>query len=330
MAALSGAGNRYNVTGSRAISACRRAAPAHNRSDRRSRPAMSETPSAPEPEVPADAPPAVAPWVSTQFEMEQAARPQRTRVFRVRMKTGHVRVAGVTYFHSTEASKADSRVEHLYRVQLSWLAEFDPRDGKTQRFAERTSTGRPVNALQFRVLEMNTAEGKRLSAARLGPKGQILAEPANVGIMSLLRGLLVEWVQERHPDTSILTGSLYQVDVPGEKEMELRDAFFARSGFTVKPTSGGGGTFYARSIKELKTGWNTDKAQELTAPLLAEAVSAQMETPVLKQQIDTLQKQLEAAIKEKKATETLQRIWLAITVIAVVFGLIFGIQPRLG
>ena len=284
----------------------------------------------PAPENPADTPPAAAPWVSSQHEMETAARPVRTRVFRLRMKTGHVRVAGVTYFQARAASTTDSRVEHLYRVQLSWLVEFDPRDGQTQRFAERTSTGRATNALQFRALEMNAPDGKRVSAVRLGPKGQILAEPTGMGIMSLLRALLVEWVTELHPDASVLTGSLYQVDVPNEADMALRDAFFQRSGFTIKPTSGGGGTFYARSIKELKSTWNTDKAQELTAPLLAEAVSAQMETPVLRQQIAALKDQLAATLKEKRATETLQRIWLAITVIAVIFGLIFGIQPRLG
>jgi hypothetical protein len=241
-----------------------------------------------------------------------------------------VRVAGVTYFHASVNSKSDTRVEHLYRVQLSWLAEFDPRDGKTRQFAERTSTGRATNALQFRVLEMTGADGKRLGAARLGPKGQILAEPAGIGVMSLLRALLVEWVLELHADASLLTGSLYQVDVPDQAEMEMRDHFFVRSGFVVKPTSGGGGTFWASSIKDLKATWNTDKAQELTAPLLAEAVSAQMEAPVLRQQIAALQDQLAGALKEKRATETLQRIWLAITVIAVIFGLIFGIQPRLG
>jgi len=289
---------------------------------------MTETPSAPE--IPTDAPPAVAPWVSTQHEMETAARPGRTRVFRVRMKTGHVRIASVTYFHATVASQADTRVEHLYRVQLSWLAEFDPRDGKTQRFAERTNAARAINALQFRVLEMTSADGNRLSAARLGPKGQVQADPPGTGVMSLLRALLVEWVAERHADASVLTGSLYQVDVPTKDEVELRDQFFTRSGFTVKPTSGGGGTFFARSVKELKTGWNADKATELTTPALAEAVSAQMEMPVLRQQIEALQQQLTAALKEKKATETLQRIWLAITVLAVVFGLIFGIQSHLG
>jgi len=285
---------------------------------------------APSPDTPADAPPAVAPWVSTQHEMETAARPSRTRVFRLRMASGHVRVAGVTYFHSTQASATDTRVEHLYRVQLSWLAEFDPRDGKTQHFAERTSTGRATNALQFRVLQMKAADGKALCAAKLGPKGQILAEPKGMGIMSLLRALLVEWVAQEHPDASVLTGSLYQVDVPSEKEMELRDAFFSRSGFVVRPTSGGGGTFFARSIKELKTTWNTEKAQELTAPLLAEAVSAQLEMPVLRQQVATLQDQLSAAVKEKRATEVMSRVWLAITVLAVIFGLVFGIQPRLG
>ena len=90
--------------------------------------------------------------------------------------------------------------------------------------------------------------------------------------------------REQHPDAAIITGSLYQVDVPKEDAMALRDHFFTRSGFTVKPTSGGGGTFHARSIKDLKTTWNTDKATEITAPLLAEAVSAQMEAPVLHQQ----------------------------------------------
>jgi len=78
---------------------------------------MTDTPAAP-PEsssppaldLPVDAPPAVAPWVSTQHEMESAARPSRTRVFRVRMKSGHVRVAGVTYFHASASSHTDSRV----------------------------------------------------------------------------------------------------------------------------------------------------------------------------------------------------------------------------
>jgi hypothetical protein len=291
---------------------------------------MPDLPSAPPaPDIPADAPPSSAPWVSSQTEMEAAARPQRTRVFRVRMKTGHVRVAGVTYFHAMQAGASDSRIEHLYRVQLSWLAEVDPRDGRSQHFAERTSTGRATNALQFRVLEM-TSDGRRVTAARLGPKGQIVAEPAGIGLMSLLRALLVEWVAPLHPDATVLTGSLYQVDVPTEKERELRDAFFARSGFTVRPTSGGGGTFFARSIRELKTSWNTDKIQELTAPQLAEAVSAQMETPLLRQQIASLQDQLNTTLKEKRASEVLSRVWLAITVLAVIFGLVFGIQPRLG
>ena len=289
---------------------------------------MPETP--PSPDIPADAPPAVAPWVSTQHEMETAARPSRTRLFRLRMATGAVRVAGVTYFQAMERSRTDTRVERLYRVQLSWLAEFDPRDGKVQHYAERANAARATNALQFRVLEMAGPDGRHVTAARLGPKGQILAEPKGVGIMTLLRALLVEWVVQEHPDASVLTGSLYQVDVPGEADMALRDHFFTRSGFVVKPTSGGGGTFYARSLKELKTTWNPEKAQELTAPLLAEAVGAQMETPALRQQIATLQQQLDATLKEKRATETLQRVWLAITVIAVIFGLIFGIQPRLG
>ncbi len=289
---------------------------------------MPDTP--PEPEIPADAPPAAAPWLSTQHEMETAARPLRTRMFRLGMKSGHVRVASVAYLQATVGSTTDTRVEHLYRVQLSWLAEFDPRDAKTQRFAERTTTGHATNALQFRVLEISAAGGKRLSAARLGPKGQIVADPPNSGVMSLLRALLVEWVAERHPDASVLTGSLYQVDVPSNDEMAVRDHFFSRSGFTIKPTSGGGGTFFARSIKELKTTWNAGKAVELTPPLLAEAVSAQMEMPVLRQQVAALKEQLEALAKEKRASETLSRIWLAITVVAVIFGLIFGIQPRLG
>lgn len=282
-----------------------------------------------EPDLPAGAPPSAAPWLSTQHEMESAARPVRTRVFRMRAKSGHLRVAAVTCYQSVVRSESDSRVEHLYRVQLSWLVDFDPRDGKAERYAERTGTSRPVNALQFRVLEMDGPDGQRLSAARLGPKGQIAADPPNIGVMSLLRALLVEWVAERHPDATVLTGSLYQVTAQSEDTMALRDNFFARSGFTVKPI-GDSGTFYAHSIRALKTTWNPDKATELTTPLIAEAVSAQMEVPGLRQQIASLQDQLAGAVKEKRATEVLSRIWLAITVLAVIFGLIFGIQPRLG
>ena len=284
----------------------------------------------PEPELPADAPPAVAPWISTQHEMETAARPGRTRVFRMRMKSGQVRVAAVTYFKSVAHGDSDSRVEYLYRVQLSWLVEFDPRDGKTQRYAERAGTSRATNALQFRVLEMAGPDGRRVSAARLGPKGQILADPPNMGIMSLLRALLVEWVAEQHPDATVLTGSMYQVDVQSEEAMAVRDNFFTRAGFTIKPTSGGSGSFYAHSIRALKTSWNPDKATELTTPLIAEAVSAQLEAPGLRQQIEALQDQLASTMREKRASEMLSRIWLAITVLAVIFGLVFGIQPRLG
>jgi hypothetical protein len=288
---------------------------------------MTDTPV--EPAAPAGAPPSSAPWVSTQHEMERRSRPLHTRVFRLRMKTGHVRVAGVTYFHSTAVGETDSRVEHLYRVQLSWLAEFDPRDGKTQRFAERTSTGRPSNALQFRVLEMSTSDGRRIGAARLGPKGEIHAEPANIGVMSLLRALLVEWVVEKHADATVLTGSLKQAEAPNETQQAVRDGFFTRSGFTIKPTSDGGGTFYAESLGKLRSTWNAEKITELTTPLLADAVSAQMEMPLLRQQVAALQEQLSGIGKEKRAAEALQRLWLAITVLAVVFAIVFGIQPRL-
>jgi hypothetical protein len=288
---------------------------------------MPET--SPVPDTSADAPSAAAPWISTQHEMETAARPSRTRLFRMRMKSGHVRVAGVAYFHARVASSSDSRVEHLYRVQLSWLGEFDPRDGKTQHFAERTSTGRAANALQFRVLEMTAADGQHVSAARLGPRGQIVAEPVNIGIMSLLRALLVEWVAGAHPGASLLTGSLHQVHALTLEQNEQRDQFFIRSGFTVKPTADGGGTFHAESIKALKTTWNAEKAQELTAPMLAEAIGAQLEMPLLRRQVDALTEQLAATQAEKRVSQTLQRLWLAITVLAVVLGLIFGIQPRL-
>jgi hypothetical protein len=289
---------------------------------------MSDSP--PDDPTPADAPPAVAPWVSTQHEMESDARPQRTRLFRMRTRIGLVRVAAVTYFQATARNTSDTRVEHLYRVQLAWLSEFDPRDGTSQRYAERTSTARPTNALQFRVLEMAGPDGRRLAAAKIGPKGQIAADPPGMGVMGLLRALLVEWVMALHPDASVLTGSLNQADAPSEAQAAQRDAFFARAGFTVKPTSGGGGKFYADTVRDLKSTWNPDKATELTTPLLVDAVNAQLETPQLRQQVAALQDQLTAARKTQRATETLQRIWLAVTVLAVLFALVLAIQPRLG
>lgn len=274
--------------------------------------------------------PASVPWVSTQHEMEGSARLVRTRLFRIRTKTGTWRIAAVNCLEAVARSITDPRVEHLYRVQLQWLAEFDPRDGKAHKLVDRSSPNRSNNVLQFRVLEMPGASGKVLAAARLGPKGQIAADPPGIGLMSLLRGLLVEWVADRHPDAAIITGSMYQVDAQSEDAMALRDAFFAKSGFTVKPTSGGGGSFSAPSIRDLRSAWNTDKAVELTPDLLAEAVCAQLELPPLRQQVAGLQEVVVGLSKEKRATEVLSRIWLAVAVIAVVLGLVFGIQPRLG
>ena len=276
------------------------------------------------------APPSV-PWVSTQHEMEAGARPIRTRMFRLRMKSGTWRIASVHYLEASARSTTDARLEHLYRLQLQWLAEFDPRDGKAHKLVDRSSPNRSNNVLQFRVLEMPAATaGKILTAARLGPRGQIAADPPGIGLMSLLRGLLVQWVAEHHPDASIVSGSLYQVDVQSEDALALRDSFFTKSGFTIKPISGGSGTFSAPSIQVLRSSWNTDKAVELTPDLLAEAVCAQLELPPLRQQVARLQEVVVGLSKEKRATEVLSRIWLAVAVIAVVLGLIFGIQPRLG
>ena len=218
------------------------------------------------------------PWISTQHEMETSARPGRTRFLRIKLAVGRVsdRVRHLSVFRSPE-SPATRAASILYRVTLQWLAELDSRDGKTEKIVERDWANRALNTLQFRVLEATAPDGKRSAFARLGPRGQIAAEPKNVGLMGFLRAILVEWVAEQHPDAVIIRGSMSQPDVPSDEDKTLRNAFFARAGFTVLPTSDGAGTYHAPSIRSLRTAWNTDKVVELTAPMVAEAFGGRLE-----------------------------------------------------
>jgi hypothetical protein len=280
-------------------------------------------------EIAPGAPPPPMPWLSTQHEMESRARAERTRFVRIRMKNGTHRIACASYQYSSTGNPAESTREHLYRVSLQWLAELDGRDGKAIRIVERPSLNRPTNALQFRVLESAAPDGTRSAFARLGPRGQIGAEPRGAGVMSFLRAILVEWVVEQHPDAVIIRGSLNQPDPQDDDDTKLRDAFFTRAGFTVQATSDGGGTYSAPTIRALKSTWNTEKVVELTAPMIADAFGAQLEAGILRKRADALQAQLTAMTREKRASDFLSRIWLAVSVVCLVLGLVFGIQPRL-
>lgn len=277
-------------------------------------------------EIARDALPAPPTWISTQHEMEDRARPLRTRYVRVKMRNGAHRIACATYLSATVTGPEDT-VEHLYRVSLQWLAEIDPRDGRVERINERPSSNRPTNALQFRVLEANRPDGTRWTLARLGPKGQIGAEPRGVGLMGFLRAILVEWVAERHPDASIASGQLSAE--PALDERAARDAFFARSGFRVGTVENGAGGFYATTIKDLKTTWNGEKVVELQPAAIADAFCSQQEAALLHKQVDAQLAENKALARERRAAEVMSRIWLAVTLISFVFGVVMAIQPRL-
>lgn len=275
------------------------------------------------------APPPPTPWISTQHEMESSARPGRTRFVRIRLRSGVQRIASVTYYYAVTGNAADATREHLYRVSLQWLAELDPRDGKAAKITGLASANRFLNTLQFRVLESTSPEGQRSVFARLGPRGQIVAEPQNVGLMGFLRAILVEWVAAAHPDATLIPGSFAQADAPTADEQSLRNAFFTKSGFTVLPTPEGGGSYQAASIRSLKTTWNTDKVVEMTPAMIAEAFGAQLEALVLRKRVAALEAEVRQASNERRAAEVLSRIWLAISLVSFVFGIVMAIQPHL-
>ncbi len=266
------------------------------------------------------------PWISTQHEMEASAKAGRTRFVRVRMKNGTHRIAQVVYHYAVTGQAADATREQLYRVSLHWLAELDGRDGKAAKITERASPNRTQNSLQFRVLETLAADGKRSSFARLGPRGQIAAEPANLGVMSFLRAALVDWVAKEHGDATVIRGTLSQADAPSDEEKLVRDAFFTKSGFTVVSSADGAGTYQAASVRSLKTTWNTDKVVELTPPMIAEAFAGQLEAALLRKRVAGLEDTVRAVTSERKAADMMARIWLAISLVSFVFGIVMAIQ----
>lgn len=266
------------------------------------------------------------PWLSTEPAMETSAVPGRMRIVKVKQKNGVYRIGNATYAYATVQNPAGTVREHLYRVSLQWLAEYDLRDGSMGRFNERAAS-RPTNTLQFRVLETTKADGKRLVSARLGPHGQILAEPKALGVMSFLRGILAEWVVERHPDAAIVHSPLAHPDTTTDDEKALRDSFFARSGFTVR-TAAEGGHFFAPSIQDLKRSWNAEKVVEIAPSVIAEALCTQVEVAALRKQISTHEAEIQRLNRERRSAEIRGRIWIAVTLLSIAFAVIFGIQPR--
>ncbi len=283
--------------------------------------------SIPVPDTPSStAPP--PPWLSTQFEMEDAARPVRTRLAKVRMRPGVYRIAQATCLHAVVQGTEDARREHLYRVTLEWLGEFDLQTGRSEKLDDRASPHRASNTLQFRVLEQVHPDGRRVALARLGPRGAIAAEPRGHGIMSYLRGVLVEWVAAEHPDAAVAPGSFTHDESRGEDERALREQFFTRAGFVV--TSEGSRTrFGIGALRDLRTTWNIEKVAEITPALVAEAFGGQARVGALKRQVEALESQIDGLARDRRAAEVMSRIWLVITLCAVVFGIVFGIQPRL-
>jgi hypothetical protein len=260
--------------------------------------------------------------------MEAAARPVRTRLAKVRLRAGVYRVAQATCLHAVVQSPTDARREHLYRVTLEWLAEFDLGSGRAERINDRASASRATNSLQFRVLEQTGPGGRHVALARLGPRGQIAAEPRGLGVMSFLRGLLVEWVAAEHPDAAVVAGAFPVVEQQSEAERALRDHFFRRSGFEVEAASEGGGRFSVGALRDLRSTWNGEKVAEITPAMVAEALGAQAQAGLLKRQVEALESQVEGLAKDRRAAEVMMRVWLAITVLAVMFAIVFGIQPR--
>jgi hypothetical protein len=270
------------------------------------------------------------PWLSTQHEMEDAARPVRTRLVKVRMRPGVYRVAQAVCLHAVVQGSEDGRREHLYRVALEWLAEFDTQSGRAEKLDDRASPHRTTNTLQFRVLEQLLPDGRRVALARLGPRGQIAAEPRGHGIMSFLRGVLVEWVAAEHPGASVVPGVFPYDPSRGENERLLREQFFIRSGFIVTPDDDGtGGRFGIGALRELRTNWNAEKVAEITPALTAEAFCGQAGVGALKRQIEALQAQVVGLDRDRRTAEVMSRVWIAVTLLAVVFGIVFGIQPRI-
>ncbi|MGN6525742.1 MAG: hypothetical protein ACTHL8_05085 [Burkholderiaceae bacterium] len=278
---------------------------------------------------PADTSPAAPPppWLSTQHEMEEAARPVRTRLARVRMRPGVYRIAQATCLHAVVQSTTDARREHLYRVTLEWLAEFDTQTGRAEKLADRATPGRTTNTLQLRVLEQPGADGRMVALARLGPRGQIAAEPKGHGIMSFLRGVLVEWAAAAHPQAAVVPDTFVHDPARGDNERQQREQFFVRSGFVVTGDATGG-RFGIGALRDLRTSWNTDKVLEITPALVAEAFGGQALAGALKRQVEALEAQIDGLARDRRAAEVMSRIWLAVTVLAVVFGIVFGIQPR--
>ncbi|MDI5832610.1 hypothetical protein OCF84_21185 (plasmid) [Shewanella xiamenensis] len=90
---------------------------------------------------------------------------------------------------------------------------------------------------------------------RFGPVGNIiLTKNRGIGLGSFCMSILIERIQNRYRDYTIIDGSLSAVDAAIKENWLSRDAFYQNLGFVVEVDSDGDGKFSA-TVDSLKTNY---------------------------------------------------------------------------
>lgn len=101
---------------------------------------------------------------------------------------------------------------------------------------------------------------------RFSPLGSINLQPEGRGLGGFMLGQLIDWCQRLCPEYSVTPISLTPGQAATQEERQIRESLLRRAGFTLeysneKQTEG---RALANRVKDLMSGWNTDKVQPLS------------------------------------------------------------------
>lgn len=160
----------------------------------------------------------------------------------------------------------------------------------------------------------------------LGPKSGFHLSPelSGLGLSSYAYSQIINWLKDHYPDYRVLPSAVPPPETEGEEARTHRNSRLAAHGFDFEwdDSLEANGRYFKAKVRQLISGWDSDKVSEISLTALLTTVSRQDEERIaLEHKLHGLQSQersLEITLQKEKQTNL---ILTGVTCFVLIFGL---------